>query len=117
MTPSNPRQNLENREISLLPRHWAWLARQPFSASATIRRLIEEASRDKDGRLRRREAMEACHVFLFDEAGDLPGFEEAIRALFAGDEKRFEDRVSSLPEKTRARALDLARPVWARGEN
>lgn len=107
---------VESHEIALLPRHWAWLARQPCSASATIRRLVEEASRDKDGRFRRREAQETCHVFLFDMAGDRPGFEDATRALFAGDKPRFEAQICGWPVEIREQALALAEPVWPLGE-
>lgn len=114
-SPSGPTK-VQSHGIALLPRHWAWLARQPCSASATIRRLVEEASRDKDGRFRRREAQESCHIFLFDMAGDRPGFEEATRALFAGDKTRFEAQVCGWPIDIREQALVLAEPTWPQGE-
>ena len=41
-------------------------------------------------------------------AGNLPGFEEAIRALFAGDRGRFEERVAAWPSDLRDYAMRLA---------
>jgi hypothetical protein len=41
-------------------------------------------------------------------AGNLPGFEEATRALFAYDRRRFGDLVSGWPEDIRDYAIGLA---------
>src|SRR5689334_20591989 len=76
------------REVTLLPRHWEWLAAQPGGASVALRRLVEEARRSERGRARA--AQEAAYRFLSAIAGNLAGFEEAIRALFAGDRRQFE---------------------------
>lgn len=73
------------REVTLLPRHWEWLAAQPGGASVALRKLVEAASRTNRRRDAARQAQEACHRFLSTMAGDLPGFEEATRALFAND--------------------------------
>src|SRR5262249_44119233 len=40
-----PRLGVVSREVTLLPRHWDWLAEQPGGASATLRRLVEQARR------------------------------------------------------------------------
>ena len=38
-----PKLGVTSREVTLLPRHWEWLARQPGGASAAIRRMIDNA--------------------------------------------------------------------------
>ena len=46
-------------------------------------------------------------------AGDLPGFEEATRALFAKDRTRFEQLVAQWPGDVGAYAAKLAAPALA----
>ena len=41
-------------------------------------------------------------------AGDLPGFEEANRALFAYDRRRFGEVIAEWPEDVRDHAIKLA---------
>ncbi len=113
MTPTPP--GTQGREIHLLPRHWAWLQAQPRSASATLRRLVEEARRDPQGQLRLRETQAQCYDFLRDSAGDRPHFEAAIRALFAGDAPGFDAAVADWPAELRARSHELASAVWTAG--
>lgn len=83
-----PRLGVVAREITLLPRHWEWLADQPGGASAALRRLVQAAMSDtsRPDAIRRRR--EAAYRVMSALAGDLPGFEEASRALFAGDGAR-----------------------------
>lgn len=107
--PGRPRLGVVSREVSLLPRHWAWLAQQPRSASATLRSLVEarmKAGADGD---RAREAQAAAYRFMSAMAGDLPGFEEASRALFAGDAEQLDRMMAQWPEDIRAHVGDLAR--------
>lgn len=92
-----------SRSIRLLNRHWAWLDAQPLGAAASLRRLVEAASRDVDGRYRRAAAREACYFHMRDAAGDRPHFEEAARALFAGDRERLRELVADWPEGVRLR--------------
>ncbi|WP_182333739.1 DUF2239 family protein [Stenotrophomonas acidaminiphila] len=80
-----PRLGVVAREVTLLPRHWEWLAAQPGGASAALRRLVEQARRADDGAGDLRQRREAQYQAMRVLAGDLPGFEEASRALFAGD--------------------------------
>ena len=40
-----PRLGVVSREVTLLPRHWAWLSAQRGGASATLRRLVDDARR------------------------------------------------------------------------
>ena len=101
--------------IALLPRHWAWLAAQPRSPSATLRRLIDAARRDPDGHLPRRDAQEACYRFVRWEAGDRPGFEAAVRALYAGDARGFGAHTAAWPADVRDEARRLAHDTWPDG--
>ena len=43
--PGRPRFGVVSREVTLLPRHWAWLAAQRGGASASLRRLVDQARR------------------------------------------------------------------------
>lgn len=101
-----PKLGVVAREVTLLPRHWDWLAAQPGGASVTLRRLVEHARRD--GQDRSRPARDAAYRFMSAMGGDLPGFEEASRALFAGDREKLEREAANWPEAIRSYALRLA---------
>jgi len=103
-----PRLGVTAREITLLPRHWEWLAAQPGGASAALRRLVEEARRANAPRDQARAARDAAYRFMSAMAGDLPGYEEAIRALFAGDREAFAARSRDWPQDVRDYAARLA---------
>ncbi len=47
-------------------------------------------------------------------AGDRQGFEEAYRALDAGDAERFEELTSDWPEDVRTYLAELAAPAFGR---
>ncbi|WP_051954027.1 DUF2239 family protein [Xenophilus azovorans] len=108
-----PRLGVVAREVTLLPRHWDWLSRQPGGASVALRRLIDEARRNYAERDSVRAAREAAYRFMTVMAGDLPGFEEAARALFAGERERFQAQIEGWPEDVAAYAQKLAAPSWA----
>jgi hypothetical protein len=91
-----------SREVSLLPRHWDWLEQQPNGISAALRRLVDEARKRAPGEERARLAREAAGRFMTAMAGNLPGYEEASRALFAQDRERFTQRIAAWPEDVRA---------------
>jgi hypothetical protein len=105
--PGRPKLGVVAREVTLLPRHWAWLAEQPGGASVALRKLVEAASRDRRGHDRRRLAQEAAYRFISAMAGDRPHFEEATRALFAGAKQKFIDLTQAWPHDIadHARAL------------
>jgi uncharacterized protein len=113
--PGRPRLGVVAREITLLPRHWDWLARQPGGASVAIRRLVEEARRTGEGKDRLRQAREAAYRFMSVMAGNKPHYEDAIRALFAGDRERFEELIAGWPADVRDHASQLAERAF-RGE-
>lgn len=101
------------REVTLLPRHWDWLARQPGGASVALRKLVEGARRESGVTDPRREAQEAAYRFMSALAGNEPGYEEATRALFAGNEARFAETTASWPRDIRDYASMLAAPAFA----
>jgi hypothetical protein len=103
-----PKLGVIAREVTLLPRHWDWLAAQRGGASATLRRLVEDAHRADPGAEARRQDQEALNRFITAMAGDAPGYEEATRALFAGDAARFDAETQAWPADVRAHALTLA---------
>jgi hypothetical protein len=103
-----PKLGVIAREVTLLPRHWEWLATQSGGASVTLRRLVEEARRDDGGRRQWRDAQEAAYRFMSAIAGDLPGFEEACRALFANNSDQFRQHIAQWPEDIRSYAIRLA---------
>ena len=92
-----PRLGVTAREITLLPRHWDWLAGQPGGASVTLRRLVETARKNADGHASTREKIEPAYKFMSAMAGDLPSFEEASRALFAKDFAKLESLTTGWP--------------------
>ena len=96
------------REVTLLPRHWDWLAQQRGGASVAIRRLVEQARRGGDEKDRPRQAQEAAYRFMAAMAGNRPHYEEAIRALFAPDPVRFEKLIAGWPADVRDHAARLA---------
>lgn len=92
-----PKLGVVAREVTLLPRHWDWLATQPGGASVALRRLVDHARRSHAERDRQRAAHERAYRFMATMAGDRIGFEEASRALFANDQQRFESLVAAWP--------------------
>jgi hypothetical protein len=103
-----PKLGVIAREVTLLPRHWDWLATQPGGASAAVRRLVDEARQTHAARDRRRQAQEAAYRFMSAMAGNEAGFEEATRALFAGDAARFAELTVGWPPDVRDHARTLA---------
>ena len=110
--PGRPRLGVVAREITLLPRHWQWLSEQSGGASVTIRRLVEEARSTSTERDRRRRAQESAYRFMSPMLGNQPGFEEATRALFAGDATRFAKFAREWPPDLRDHAQQLAAAVF-----
>lgn len=84
-----PKLGVVSGEVTLLPRQWEWLKSQPGGASVTLRRLIEEARRAGEQQSIIRASQEATYNFMTAMAGDFHQYEEALRALYAGDLNRF----------------------------
>jgi hypothetical protein len=107
-----PKLGVQPREVTLLPRHWEWLATQSGGASATIRRLVESARKTDAQTLTPRAAMDAAYHFMTAMAGDRPGYEAAIRALFAKDAELFNSLSQDWPSGIRDHARALAAPAF-----
>ncbi|SCW67266.1 hypothetical protein SAMN02927924_02011 [Sphingobium faniae] len=103
-----PKLGVQPREVTLLPRHWDWLAAQPGGASATLRRLVETARKNSAEKPSPRAAMDAAYHFLTVMAGDRPGYEAAMRALYAKDRQAFETESASWPSAIRDHGAALA---------
>ncbi len=111
--PGRPRLGVVAREVTLLPRHWDWLNGQSGGASVALRKLVEEARRTNAGRDCVRRAQEAAYRFLSAMAGNEPGFEEASRALFAGNRRRFDEMAALWPADIARHAKKLATAAFA----
>ncbi len=103
-----PKLGVVAREITLLPRHWDWLAAQPGGASVALRKLVEDARRANGDRDRSRAARDAAYHFMSTMAGNLPDFEEASRALFADDRRKFGELIAEWPVDIRDHLVALA---------
>ena len=93
-----PKLGVVGREVTLLPRHWDWLAAQPGGASVALRKLVDAARKQNEQADRDRAARDRAYRFLHALAGDLPDFEAASRALFAGDRDGLEACLAGWPE-------------------
>lgn len=94
-----PKLGVVPREVTLLPRHWEWLNAQPGGASVALRRLIDEAR--KDPKEDQKRARDAAYRVMTSLCGNMAGYEEAVRALYAGDGQRFYEYVSRWHEDVR----------------
>ena len=105
--PGRPRLGVVGREVTLLPRHWDWLDEQPGGASVVLRKLVEFAKRENREKDRARRSQEAAHRFMTAMAGNLPGFEEASRAFYGGDQERFGALIRLWPRDIREQVKKL----------
>ncbi|RYD33791.1 MAG: DUF2239 family protein [Verrucomicrobiaceae bacterium] len=112
-----PKLGVTAREITLLPRHWEWLAEQPGGASVVIRRLVETArlASVNAGADRQRKAREATYRFMTTMAGNRSGYEEAIRALFAGRGSDFFNAIQPWPGDIRRHIQRLSESAFEEG--
>ncbi|MCE9583784.1 MAG: DUF2239 family protein [Planctomycetes bacterium] len=109
--PGRPRLGVVSREVTLLPRHWEWLEGQPAGASAAIRRLVDEARLADPAKEKARLAVESAHRFMTAMAGDRAGYEEALRALYRGDGRKFASETKAWPADVRDHARRMAAPA------
>lgn len=112
--PGRPKLGVVAREITLLPRHWEWLAKQPGGASVAVRKLVDEARRRSEDRDLIRAAQDAAYQFMSVMAGNKPDFEDAIRALFASDPQRFAQLIAGWPKDVRAHVTVLAERAFGK---
>jgi uncharacterized protein len=112
--PGRPRLGVVCREVSLLPRHWEWLNSQPGGASVALRRLVEEARVFHRNRDKVRRAQEVTYRFMTAVAGDMPGYEEALRALFAGNAERLDSFTAEWPDDIGNHIQKISGPAFGR---
>ena len=110
--PGRPKLGVVAREVTLLPRHWEWLGSQPGGASVALRKLVDLARRDNQGQEVVRLARESAYRFMSAMAGDRVGFEDAARALFAGERQRFVSTVAAWPRDIGEHLNQLAVQAW-----
>ena len=103
-----PRLGVVAREVTLLPRHWQWLETQSGGASAALRRLVDQARHESADKDRAADAQQATYRVMSVLAGNLPGFEAAARALYARDDRTFDDIVGRWPADVGAYVARLA---------
>ncbi|TDV37190.1 hypothetical protein C7405_103317 [Paraburkholderia caballeronis] len=111
-----PKLGVVAREVTLLPRHWDWLAMQPGGASVTLRRLVDGAREIENAKERVKAAQETVHRFMLALALELPGYEDALRALYAGERERFDAANAEWPHGVRDYARELAAAAFGDDE-
>lgn len=111
--PGRPKLGVVAKEVTLLPRHWAWLASQRGGASATLRRLVDEARKTHECRDRVRRSQDAAYHFMTATLGNHPGYETALRALYSGDEERFLRASAAWPRDLAAHCRRLAAEAFS----
>lgn len=104
-----PKLGVKAREVTLLPRHWDWLRSQKGGASAVLRRIVDQEIKATAGTRSDHERQSVTYAFISSIGGDLPGFEDAARKLFANDWMGFATLIANWPSDLRDYALRLAR--------
>jgi uncharacterized protein len=102
-----PSLGVKAKEVTLLPRHWEWLGQQRGGASATLRKLVEEALRK--GRTAK-DHHDAAYRFLHVMAGNLPHFVDAVREMYAGNKVGYDHFSYEWPRDIRDHGRRLAFP-------
>ncbi len=116
--PGRPRLGVVCREVSMLPRHWEWLERQPGGSSAALRRLVDEARKREPKNEDIAALRDAAGRFMMVMAGNLPNFEEVTRALYSGNYDQTKPLMQEWPNDIREHSLHLvARCAQAEGQS
>lgn len=110
--PGRPKLGVTSREVSLLPRHWEWLANQSSGASATLRKLVDDAMKKSVGTNHIKSAQERTYRFMSVQAGNFEGYEEALRALYRKEKDTFVSFIKEWPTDVQKHTLELAKPVF-----
>lgn len=102
-----PKLGVVAREVTLLPRHWDWLATQSGGASVVLRKLVEEASRSSKEKDWQKQRIEAAYRFMSAIAGNERDFEEVSRALFAYDLSKLSQLLAFWPTDIAKHVMNL----------
>lgn len=111
--PGRPKLGVVGREVTLLPSQWDWLNNQPGGASGTLRKLVYKARKAQESGKGEHRALLSAYRFISAIAGNQPGFEEASRALFAGQAEAFHRETESWPADVRDHARALAAEAFS----
>ena len=111
-TLDDPSSTLISREVTLLPRHWEWLANQSGGTSATLRKLIEDAKKKSSAHTSVKQVQERVYRFMSVIGGDMKGYEEALRALYRADREKFLWHIQDWPADVRTYVVDMAKPIF-----
>jgi uncharacterized protein len=112
--PGRPKLGVVAREVTLLPRHWEWLSTQQGGASVALRKLVEQARKTGSSADDRRKGQEAAYKFMTAIGGDYIGYEDATRALFAGEGTKFMALIDVWPKDVRAHLERLGQAAFRR---
>lgn len=107
-----PKLGVKGREVTLLPKHWEWLEQQNGGASATLRRLVQASMKSSHAEDLKRKSQARANRVMTALAGDLVNYEDATRALFAGDAVAFKQLIRSWPADVRQYALVLSEEAF-----
>lgn len=100
-----PKLGVTAKEVTLLPRHWEWLASQRGGASVTLRRLVDQAIKNASPE-ERISVLQNQLYSLMSILADEPGFEEATRALYRNSRVSFEAAIQSWPDDFKALVME-----------
>ena len=92
-----PKLGVISREITLQQKHWDWLDQQSSSASAVIRKLIDNELNNPNSESNKLLAKQATDRFMSAMLGNMPNYEEATRALYQGDQAVFLKLIKDYP--------------------
>ena len=96
-----PKLGVISREITLQQKHWDWLDLQSVSASAVIRKLIDKELNNPASESNIMLAKQAADRFMSAMLGNMPNYEEAVRALYQGRKDMFLALIEGYPEDLR----------------
>lgn len=93
-----PKLGVISREITLQQKHWDWLDQQNSSASAVIRKLIDQELNNPLSESNKMMAKQALDRFMTAMSGNISHYEEATRALYRDDQQSFVALIENCPE-------------------
>jgi len=97
-----PKLGVISREITLQQKHWNWLDQQNASASAVIRKLIDQELNNPASESNIMLAKQAVDRFMSAMIGNMPNYEEATRALYQGNKTVFLELIQDYPADLKA---------------
>lgn len=103
-----PKLGVISREVTLMPRHWEWLASQPGGISVMLRRLVDKACQAAGHEHSASLRCDLAYRFISAVGKSQPNFNETASALRSGNRERFTQELSFWPVDMAAYAFRLA---------